>query len=143
MNVINKIDFMSKIKTFFKKQDQSTQPPSVPQSHRSSMLPEQTAPKTPPGRQAVPKTPPGTRAPSTAAPKTPPGLPRKRKIIDNYTYARLSDLPADGWIHGCCCCLEPTTRTEIVSTFNAYICGKCSRLSTRSKLSNIKFCTTT
>ena len=129
MNVINKIDFMSKIKTFFKKQDQSTQPPSVPQSHRSSMLPEQTAPKTPPARQA--------------APKTPPGLPQKRKIIDNYTYARLSDLPADGWIHGCCCCLEPTTRTEIVSTFNAYICGKCSRLSTRSKLSNIKFCTTT
>ena len=120
MNVINKIDFMSKIKTFFKKEDQSTQPPSAPQSHRSSVLPIQQT-----------------------APKTPPGLPQKRKTIDNYTYAQLSDLPSDGWIHGCCCCLEPTTRTEIVSTFNAYICGKCSRLSTRSKLSNIKFCITT
>jgi len=51
------------------------------------------------------------------------------KPSDSFVYAGLPGLPEDGWIQGCICCLEPTTRMEKLSKHDTYICGKCTKLS--------------
>ena len=60
------------------------------------------------------------------------------KPSDLFVYAGLPGLPDDGWIQGCICCLEPTTRMEKLSNHDTYICGKCSKLSNDKKHSVLK-----
>ena len=53
---------------------------------------------------------------------------------DHFIYAPLDGLPCHGWIQGCILCYEPTTRIEKLYTHDTYICGRCSSMSKRVKL---------
>ena len=56
---------------------------------------------------------------------------------DNYIYIELDSLPKNGWIQGCCCCYDPTTRIEQLGSYHAYFCGKCAKLPEYKKINII------
>jgi hypothetical protein len=60
---------------------------------------------------------------------------------DNYIYAKLDSLPENGWIQGCCCCFDPTTRIEHIGLLQTYLCGKCAKLPKSIKLKIVNYYT--
>jgi len=55
---------------------------------------------------------------------------------------KLAELPADGWINGCCICYEPTSRVEKYQhdgiQYDVAICGKCNKFTSRTKINAMK-----